>query len=698
MGYVSQSIGPFWAICSACNTLNVEYKMQHIATGKKLNIAPSKCRSRGGHRGPEYILSTLYNGRRVGWMHKKEWRQGVVRNRWTKDDGGKCIGGVEVEASDGTTTQHKYPGLVTSLKPLPKAFEFDEVATKVVPACQTQDEFDTMVAEASRTVTAEGFMAIVVENFEAPKGEKLLKKVEPMHFERLYEVNTLDDDDDQVPTAERATTTAFLTFKRLKENLLSGQTSLGSDRLSPYDMVKKATGARLGLYTENINFKPFKTRGRLRPTSFSDETPYVAEIRKDGHVGKWVLKRRPLGATADSGGSERMATLSATNWVYSTARERARCIEAMSQLPGVTMGSPLLAEEGAGTVVHQEQACLGSVNVLFKGFKLWFYGDGLRLWRDAKGGHLDGLAKDKLVYPTPEECEQYGIHVYLQAEGTVVLIASGVMHTVMSVTTTYAEASNIIYDETVWIKILLREVDLLLPSCYPEERLTELRARKGPSLPEGVALYSEVKVAINNKAKHDVERLAKWCKHTHDFLRVQALRVPTPLKFQHYAVGDIVDVGAIEEEDGKASSAVYAVKTTMEDLTYVLACRRGDSKRRFPEDAVLRFNLEYRCSIPTLLEPQRIAVKVGEGAEVGEVEGAGEGEGVGMGEGGGRKLEGVNAMMVIVQVVKGEVRDEWGLPRGVYAKTAVGKSLKRPSTSKPRFKVRTPACYTTVDT
>jgi hypothetical protein len=80
----------------------------------------------------------------------------------------------------------------------------------------------------------------------------------------------------------------------------------------------------------------------------------------------------PLPALAESSDDEEddeddLAVASATNWATSTPREnasgRAAQFRRMTQLAGVTSGSPLLVGKGAGTVTHFEQGCLYSVNV-----------------------------------------------------------------------------------------------------------------------------------------------------------------------------------------------------------------------------------------------------------------------------------------------------------------------------------------------
>jgi len=81
---------------------------------------------------------------------------------------------------------------------------------------------------------------------------------------------------------------------------------------------------------------------------------------------------------------------------------------------------------------------------------------------------LDLLSKDVLAFPTVAECERYQIKVFVQTAGTVVLTRGGLPHTVLSLTTTVAEATNLVLDEHDWVSHLVQEVGMYLPLCYPD--------------------------------------------------------------------------------------------------------------------------------------------------------------------------------------------------------------------------------------
>jgi hypothetical protein len=172
------------------------------------------------------------------------------------------------------------------------------------------------------------------------------------------------------------------------------------------------------------NAVPFK----LVPVTFSE------------HIGGFQIQK----TESDSG---LMSTLSATNWVKTAQGIYKPAME----IPGVTLGSPIYASAGAGTVLHVEQGLLPSVNANHSGWKAWQVGTGLLKWRESQGGScIDALAKDVLKWATPEECKRFGILVFLQPPGSTAFTASGVWHTVVSLTATIADASNIFLNQSFW--------------------------------------------------------------------------------------------------------------------------------------------------------------------------------------------------------------------------------------------------------
>jgi hypothetical protein len=79
--------------------------------------------------------------------------------------------------------------------------------------------------------------------------------------------------------------------------------------------------------------------------------------------------------------------------------------------------------------------------------KNWFYGNGLRRWRDENDGDLDLLLKDVLAFPSVAECERYQIKVFVQTAGTVVLTRASLPHTVLNLTTTITKTTNLVLNQ-----------------------------------------------------------------------------------------------------------------------------------------------------------------------------------------------------------------------------------------------------------
>jgi hypothetical protein len=97
--------------------------------------------------------------------------------------------------------------------------------------------------------------------------------------------------------------------------------------------------------------------------------------------------------------SKNLAVASATNWATSTPREnapgRAKQLRRMTQLVGVTCGSPPASGQRRGyrCPFRASAFVFGERVVLHIRFKIWFYSDGLQEWREETNSDQDVMAK-----------------------------------------------------------------------------------------------------------------------------------------------------------------------------------------------------------------------------------------------------------------------------------------------------------------
>jgi hypothetical protein len=157
------------------------------------------------------------------------------------------------------------------------------------------------------------------------------------------------------------------------------------------------------------------------------------------------------------------------------------------------------------------------------------------------------MAKDKVAFPTVAECERFGTKVYLQSAGETVIIGPANAHTVISLCTTVAEASNCTLEVDHWAPKLVVELRLNLPRCNPDT----VKIFQG-----SIPLPDTVKA-------EGVERLNFWARHTADYLRVQATRITSGRRFAKCRV-DILELGT-------ELNVVYVLKTGPTQLLYYLS-------------------------------------------------------------------------------------------------------------------------------
>jgi hypothetical protein len=119
---------------------------------------------------------------------------------------------------------------------------------------------------------------------------------------------------------------------------------------------------------------------------------------------------------------------------------------------GVSTTLGIVANTGSGTPMHIEDCALPSINLLVCGIKILLYGAGLlRFASDQDTEADDGdfyatsfLQKQLWKCPTAAQCKEYGIRIVVQRAGDILIIGPGVVHTVISLTPTVAEAANIL--------------------------------------------------------------------------------------------------------------------------------------------------------------------------------------------------------------------------------------------------------------
>ena len=695
MGPLSLPRKCWFSVCEQCKLKNVIGK----ETGKPANIGLARCRKTSSHTADEYILTKFPKGARVGWTlkvgSKQEWHTYVVDAHWVteSEDGKTCTGGlILTDETDRSEVKVEYRSIVKGcLRVLPTAFAYETPYTIHAPGADvSQAEFFELVETAGKATTAHDFVAIDVAGHEALPVGQYLNGIEPLG-EYMGEVRK-QAKFNVICQHGRNSVDVVMTATELLEKLKT--TEMGSEpRGTPGEEVAAAQAAQHpvdgtreaeALYIELADWKNSpRHQGDIRPykpASFSENTPYVCTLVQREHRQQWVLLKKRLASVktikakaaqdlelqpdlssdsdADTQDEEeqehdnkRVSILSATNWAWGTPRERQRHrskkMSFVEQLKGATMGGPLIATAGAGTVVHQEQACLSSANVCFSGRKLWYYGNGLRRWRDENDGDLDLLSKDVLAFPTVAECERYQIKVFVQTAGTVVLTRAGLPHTVLSLTTTVAEATNLVLDEHDWVSHLVQEVGMYLPLCYPDPiKPTDASKELGK---------------LSEKQETAIARLSTWVRHTGDYLRVQANCRSKPKPFEKCRVGDIVDVGSEQV-------AVYVIKTTSTELVYVLPVNR--------EEHALIDKVPFLSFRPANARTIPLKSDDGAGDEAGGRHTSVEVSRVPQG-----LVDNLSADELYNHVADPEhygqlqACQEFGLPKGLYEGPAVGKSL-----------------------
>ena len=310
-------------------------------------------------------------------------------------------------------------------------------------------------------------------------------------------------------------------------------------------------------YAENLTWKSDATSFR----SSGDSVPFkLVPVNLSDHIS---------GVQLQGSASGMMSTLSSTNFIKSTNHTRQPAMEIL----GVTAGSPVFASAGSGTTIHIEQAHLYSVNACHSGWKIWQYEDGLLRWlEDMHGGtSIDAIAKDILKWATPEECERYGISVAVQPPGCTVFIGAGVPHTVFSLTSTAADASNIMLNPSTWSRTL--------SECLKEQvaQWYFWFATKGPE--------DMIKI----------QRLARYFKHTADYLRAIAIPVVLGITFDSLAENAVIDLA------GETSPyAAYALKRGTA-LVYLMAFRH-EQPIRLATGSTIIFSEASRSVIPRMPE------------------------------------------------------------------------------------------------
>ena len=601
MGSITATCKSWFSICAKCKFKNVEGKK----TRKPANIGFKLCRTTRGHKEEEYILTQFPKEARVGCLEKNgdkwEWHTFVVTNHWKQESSTavKCMGGLSLkDEADGTEKRVEYLQVVNrSLRRLDPDFKYTVPYTLHEPHTNvSKATFKKLVESAGKAATLHDFVVIQLGDFKGKPMEEYVKAIEPLADfvgEEVPKTASFAAIRQRGGNMESVSLTQGELLKKLKTTEMGfqprGTPREEVDRAHAAQHPKEGTPQSDAFYLEEADWKTLPRRkGDIRlfkPSSFSPEDEYLATVVGRKHKDDmWVLLESEnlpdvvkdkkeqevqdlelvpdLVSDSDSDDEEEddnkvVSMASATNWAWSTPREaephRKAQMRYAEQVKGATMGGPLIATAGAGTVVHEEQAALSSANVCHYGLKTWYYGNGLRQWRDENGGDFDVLSKDVRAFPTVEECERYRIKVFVQTAGTVVLTRAGLPHTVLSLTTTVAEATNLVLDQDDWVLHLLKEVKMYLPHSYP----VPIKPGDGSKEP---GKLSEKQLTVIN-------RLSTWVEHTGEYLRVQANGSSKP--FEECHVGDIMDVGG-------EYAAIYAMKTTTTDLVYVLPVTRGE--------------------------------------------------------------------------------------------------------------------------
>lgn len=612
----------YFAMCNDCHQKNAVAK----SNNKSYNIAYHQCRNVLGHTSAEYIAQLYPPGTRVGRDHgggqqdpNKEpdkmkpvgWVTyhvvGIYRTD-KKVSNGKCEGGLTLRRlvrQEEVETTIECKVLLKVLRILsPDGFEYTVprfIDTK--ESVLTRKAFEQLIYDANALVKTDGFVVI------KSKGQESVTTVSLQRY--IDQVESSDDNQEMRMVSHQDNgyavpkpMDAALFHKKLLVSIPTQNSRKSSTAESDIELGESAN-RKGAFYCDQLRFVNSTAHKGYRQTSFSPSTPYYSRIDADehGHQGGRVVVEQEgkLGPHHDavmpapesdleSGNDEgdqddELAVRSASNWATATPHERRLGSPAeyrrMTQLVGVTTGSALLASKGAGTVNHFEQACLYSVNVLHFGFKLWFYGDGLRRWLDVTSSDLDVMAKDKVAFPTAAECEQFRINVYLQVAGETVLIGPANAHTVLSLSTTVAEASNCNPDHNHWYPKLVKELRIYLPRCYPDSVKV---------FPGSKPLSDEVKT-------EGVLRLRLWARHTADYLRVQAERIPSGRPFAKCQVGDILELGT-------SRNKVFVLKAGPTDLIYLLSVPSGEWTQ-FPSPPVLTFRADIGRSIPLVFVSEK---------------------------------------------------------------------------------------------
>lgn len=446
-----------------------------------------------------------------------------------------------------------------------------------------QEQFDEMLQDVSRTLAKGDPIVVVVDSdYEVQKNPTVLLNCvaagdggENFHGENQASVKR-----EEMQRQEFPSRFGYSSKKRLLEPQGTPE-QIMNDALS-----KQPPGKKPRYYMEDLSWT---INEKSTATKNEEGTATPSFIRESGGCG-YTMKRKQTGHILENCIEElqpkRKRTksfLSTTNFVKGTLAAQSTILH--QELAGVTYGSPVLATAGAGTVLHKEQLDLESCNALFYGWKAWFLGDGLVKWREQTGGaSMDPIAKDVLEWPTVKECVEHGILVVYQKPGTTVCVGSAVVHTVMSLTFTIAEATNLRLNGSLIYSNFIGVVKEYMPLWYTWENSAN----------------------ATEADKHSAGRLARYFKHSADMLRVVAYRVSEGNSvFAKLPEDSVVDLAPAE-----ATYAVYALKRG-ENLVYLLAVRRGENRQRIhnPQESI-QFCPNSRKVIPQHTEGVEESVQV----------------------------------------------------------------------------------------